>query len=51
VAVTADEAMRKLKKLVEDGKWPPTIHAARLFEDGREIDSYIRPVDLAPPIS
>ena len=51
VALTADEAMTKLKKLVEDGKWPPTIHAARLFEDGRENDSSIRPADLAAAIS
>ena len=35
VAVTADEAMLKLKRLV---------HAVRLFENGREIDSYIRPI-------
>jgi hypothetical protein len=44
VAVTADEAMLKLKRLVADGKWAPTIHAVRLFEIGREIDSYIRPI-------
>jgi hypothetical protein len=44
VAVTADEAMLKLKRLVADGKWAPTIHAVRLFENGREIDSYIRPI-------
>jgi hypothetical protein len=44
VALTADEAMLKLKRLVADGKWAPTIHAVRLFENGREIDSYIRPI-------
>jgi hypothetical protein len=44
VAVTADEAMLKLKRLVADGKWTPTIHAVRFFENGRQIDSYIRPI-------
>ena len=45
VARTADEAMTKLKRLVDDGKWPQAVDAARLL--GREMNSYIRPVDLA----
>ena len=35
VALTADEAMQKIKRLVADGNWAPTIHAVRLFENGR----------------
>jgi hypothetical protein len=50
VALTADEAMEKLKGLVADEKWAPTIHAVRLFENGREIDSYIRPIATTDPI-
>jgi hypothetical protein len=41
VALTADAAMEKLKRLVAAGTWPPGADAVRIFEDGREIDSFI----------
>ncbi|HKH26802.1 MAG TPA: hypothetical protein VKA61_00535, partial [Sphingomicrobium sp.] len=41
VAVNADEAMAKLQRLANTGKWPGLADAVRLFEDGTEIDSFI----------
>ena len=41
VAVTAERAMEKLQRLVAAGTWPAIADAVRLFEDGREIDSFI----------
>jgi hypothetical protein len=41
LAHTPDQAMEKLRRLVENGRWPTVAHAVRLFEDGREIDSFI----------
>jgi hypothetical protein len=41
VARTADEAMLKLKRLADVGRWPDFAEAVRLFEDGEEVDSYI----------
>ena len=46
VALTADDAMSKLRGLVEAGKWPATIDAVRLFENGVEIDSFIPEFDM-----
>jgi hypothetical protein len=47
LACTADEAMAKLKRLTENGRWPQFADAVRLFEDGREIDSYIPALQAA----
>jgi hypothetical protein len=41
LARTPDQAMEKLKRLIENGRWPKMADAVRLFEDGREIDSFI----------
>jgi len=43
--------MLKFKRLVADEKWAPTIQAVRLFENGREIDSYIRPIATTEAIA
>jgi hypothetical protein len=41
LARTADEAMAKLQRLENAGRWPGLADAVRLFEDGTEIDSFI----------
>jgi hypothetical protein len=46
VALSADEAMGKLRRLVEHGKWPANIDAVRLFDNGVEIDSLIPQMDV-----
>jgi hypothetical protein len=49
VARSADEAMLKLKRLVDAGRWPDFAEAVRLFEDGEEVDSYIPQMRPAAP--
>ena len=47
VAQSADQAMAKLKRLTETNRWPEFADAVRLFEDGREIDSFIPALEAA----
>jgi hypothetical protein len=43
VARRADDAIEKLRRLVEAGRWPEFADAVRLYEHGQEIDSFIPP--------
>ena len=45
VARCADEAIDKLKRLVNAGRWPKFAEAVRLYEHGEEIDSFIPPAN------
>jgi hypothetical protein len=37
----ADQAMQRLKRLADAGRWPALADAVCLFEDGIQIDSFI----------
>ena len=47
LAHTPDQAIEKLKRLVENGRWPTFADGVRLFENGREIDSFIPALQAA----
>src|SRR5215204_4148138 len=47
VATSQEQAIEKLKRLVDLGRWPTLADAVRLFEDGVEVDSFIPTIDKA----